>query len=311
MSGRVIVLGSINIDLILSADRLPQWGETIAARSLDRALGGKGANQAVAACRAGAEVAMVGGVGDGPDGAEYRQVLAGMGVDVSDVRTYPGPTGTAIVLTSPQDNQIVVVAGANGRLDEGALADLRIAPGDVCITQLETPTSLAETFFRRAREAGATRIFNPAPAIPYPDALTELADILIVNETELRAFARIEPGGAMDESVIAGARERLGLGLGQALVVTLGGAGVVIARGSHAERIAGHAVDVVDTTGAGDCFCGYLAAGIARGEELGIAAREANAAAALAVGRLGASDSIPYRASLEQFVGVAGIADTY
>ncbi len=294
----VYVVGSINVDLVAFAARAPVPGETVRGESLERHLGGKGANQAVAAARAGARAVMVGAVGDDADGELVREALAAYGVDVQHVQTVAGATGVALIVVAAGDNRIVVVAGANDRVDASRCAALALQPGDVCVAQLETNVDAVEAAFRRARARGALTLFNPAPALEQARTVLPASDVVVVNESECAFFAG-EPLDvpASDRAVRAAARA-LRLRPEQALVVTLGAAGAKAVAGGELVAIAGHPVRVVDTTGAGDCFCGYLAAGFARGAQLEAALREANAAAALAVGVKGAAAGIPARADV-------------
>lgn len=294
-AGSVVVLGSVNVDIIVSAPRLPRAGETVAGIAISRQLGGKGANQAVAAARAGARTLLLGAVGADADGAAMTAALAGHGVDTGAIRIVAGATGCALVVTSPADNQIVCIPGANAAVDNMLAASASIGPGDVFLAQLETPPPATAAFFRRARAAGARTILNAAPAHPAAPDLLALADLLVVNETELALLAGRDTAAAATDAALIAARERLGLAAEQALVVTLGRDGVALVAVGTAARIAAHEVAVRDTTGAGDCFCGYLAAALAQGAGVLDAARAANAAAALAVQTLGAAASIPDR----------------
>lgn len=298
MEATVVVVGSVNLDLILSVDRLPGAGETVHGRRLDRQLGGKGANQAVGAARAGARTVLHAVVGSDADGELMLGLLAGYGVAVHGVRRSAGQTGTALVATSPADNQIIVIPGANADCGPDIVRDVPINPGDVCLSQLETPPAAAGLLFARARSVGATTMLNPSPASAAAKDLLPLVDVLVLNESELQLLSGIPAG---DEELM---RQVAGLGLRdrQSVVVTFGRRGLAVIASGRIDRIAGHAVTVVDTTGAGDCFCGYLAAGLARGVSLLDAAREANAAAALAVQHLGAASAVPDRASVSRLL---------
>jgi len=304
-SGKVVVLGSVNLDLLVSAPRLPRAGETVSGTSLTRQLGGKGANQAVGAARAEAHCVLLAAVGKDDDGAQMIAALAGHGVDVSRVRVTLSPTGCALVATSPMDNQIIHIAGANADVNETFVADIGLGRADVCLAQMETPVAATAAFFTQARAAGAVTILNAAPACSDARQLLPLCDVLIVNESELALLADAEESSAPDDAILLSGHAMLGLGQRQTLLVTLGAEGLAIVQGGCVLRIAGHPVDVVDTTGAGDCFCGYLAAGLARGDGMDSAAREANAAASIAVGSLGAASSIPDRRAVLQSLSAA------
>lgn len=288
---RVIVLGSINNDIVVFADRHPSVGETVRGNDLRTFPGGKGANQAVASARAGAPTAMLGLVGDDGPGQELRSFLEATGVDVSGVEiTSTEPTGTALITVAGGDNTIVVVAGANGAVSEEVIADVSLEAGDIVLAQFETPASVSAALFRAARLAGAPTILNPAPAMPIPSDLLELVDYLIVNETEFALTFGFDP----TDSPSASTREFESFD--GVVVATLGAGGVLCwDRGDPASphRIPGVQVEAVDSTGAGDCFCGYVAASLSRGEGLVDALHLANSAAALSVTRAGAASSIP------------------
>ena len=305
MGHRVIVLGSINVDLLASVRRLPSPGETVAGDGFVRQLGGKGANQAVAAARAGASTMLLAATGNDAEGFEMTESLAHHGVDVGSVARTSAPTGHALVVTSPGDNQIVVIAGANGLVDRALAASVEIGAGDVCVSQMETPTEAAAEFFARAHDAGAMTLLNAAPASDAVRALLPAVDILIVNETELELLSGVCVEGGGNDDALARAIARPGLCGVPVVIVTLGALGAVIARGGALKRIAGRRAAVVDTTGAGDCFCGYLAAGLARGEDLEAAVVEANIAASIAVQSLGAASSIPSRTEIMPALAVA------
>jgi ribokinase len=300
MSGRVIVFGSINVDLIASVERLPSPGETIAGVSLARSLGGKGANQAVAAARAGEASILLGATGKDAEAELMTDMLASYGVNVDAVGRMDSPTGQALILTSPQENQIVVIAGANGLVDGSTAASVAIQGHDICLTQMETPVDAAMTFFRKARASGATTLLNAAPASEAVRPLLPLTDVLILNEGELELLSgRSIAGSAHGEQLIE-AVAALGLSPTGIVIVTLGAQGVAVAQRGVLSRVAGQRVQVIDPTGAGDCFCGYLAAALARGDKLESAVVEANVAASIAVQSLGAASSVPSRSEVLQ-----------
>ena len=298
MTGRVLVLGSINVDLLASVPRLPGPGETLTGTGFVRLLGGKGANQAVAASRAEAATLMIGATGSDADGAAMLKALVGYGVDTSRIARSEEPTGCALVVTSPSDNQIVVVPGANHALTEELVADVDMDAADVCLTQLETPSAVAACLFRRARTAGATTILNAAPANDGARVLLPLTDILIVNETELGILADVTMPDDPADEVLLRAISSLTSAYRMTVIVTLGARGLLIVSDDGQRGIPGRTVEVVDTTGAGDCFCGYLAAGLARGARLDDAVAEANVAASIAVQSLGAASSVPPRSTI-------------
>lgn len=270
--GRVVVLGSLNVDLVTHVDHHPRPGETVLARGgLERCAGGKGGNQAVAAAEAGAEVAMVGAVGDDDGGLAYLARLRARGIDVRGVRLVRGAaTGQAWVTVDEQgENAIVVVPGANasaGQDEPSVLASLE--PGDVVLVQLEIPVPVVAAAVRRAHGRGARVVVNAAPYAALPHDVVALADPLVVNEHEALALA--------DSDLLPAS-----------VLVTFGAQGC----SWDGERFPGVQVavtDVVDTTGAGDAFCGALAAALARGAGRAEAVRSASEAGAGAVRRQGA-----------------------
>ena len=299
-AGKVVVLGSVNVDLIVSTPRLPCAGETVSGISLTRQLGGKGANQAVGAARAGARCILIAAVGQDEDGASMLAALASHGVDTGLVRATSSSTGCALVATSPQDNQIIHIAGANNDVDPALATEADLDPEDVCLAQMETPVAATAALFQRARAAGACTILNAAPASAAARELLPLCDLLIVNESELTLLAGQDSGSLLDDDGLLSSRSRLGLEPRQTLLVTLGADGLAIIGQDTVRRIAGLPAKVVDTTGAGDCFCGYLAAGLAKGIMMEQAAVEANVAASIAVQSFGAAASIPDRATVLQ-----------
>ncbi len=281
----VLVLGSINVDIVCQVDHLPRCGETVMALDTARVPGGKGANQAIAAALSGTRVEMVGLVGDDADGRFMVEQLAASGVGVTGVGVHARiATGTAVIAVDRQgENLIIVASGANAHVE----APVEPRSG-ILLVQAETPlVAIAETM----RAAVGKVVFNAAPVVPGAEALFPLCDVVIVNETELSAFAN---GPASDAQASAEAKAQSLLSHpGQWIIVTLGRAGVMLVGASETVRLAGHTMDTVDTTGAGDCFCGVFAAGLDHGFTIEQAARSANAAAALSTARRGAGSSMP------------------
>lgn len=291
--GRVTVVGSLNLDRTLSVPQLPAPGATVHARSEIMGPGGKGANQAVAAAKMGAHVTLVGAVGDDDAARLVLHAVTQAGVDATHVTTTSGPTGSATVMVDDAgENMIVVLPGANAQLrppPEGLAATVRDA--EVLLLQLETPIG---TQLDAARAARGTVILNPAP-MPDPAELDDLlgaVDLLVPNRTELAALVGL-PGDADPDDLLAAGQRLVTPHL--TLVVTLGAEGAVILTADAMTRVASPAVDAVDSTGAGDMFCGTVAAALARGEDLPTAVREAAAAAAITVTRPGAQVSFPDR----------------
>ncbi|GAA0624005.1 ribokinase [Kribbella sandramycini] len=286
MEPEVVVVGSANVDLVLPVRRIPRPGETVLAGVLTRGPGGKGANQAVAAARAGARTAMVAALGADDGGALLRDTLGQAGVDLALVGVSDAPTGTAIITVEESgENSIVVAPGANGELTLSAQAAELVGAAKVVLAQLEIPMATVAA----AAAAGSYFILNAAPAAELPAALLADVDLLVVNESEAEAAAGPD-------------RARL-LELVPAAVVTLGGAGAVILTRGHDEIVVpGVKVEVVDTTAAGDTFCGVLAATLAAASaiesitprDLTNAVRRANVAASLSVQAAGAVASVPH-----------------
>jgi ribokinase len=318
MGGRVIVVGSLNVDLVVTADRLPAAGETVSGGRYARHHGGKGGNQAVAAARLGARVAFVGAVGDDAFGLEARAALEADGVDTSELRTMPDqPTGVAlIVVATGGDNLIAVASGANAALDAAQVRDAlgRLAPGagDVVLVGHEVPTAAAREALRVARERGATTIFNPAPATGLDRATLALAAVATPNRQELSTLVAADAaraGGYRSANDTAAAARSLiepsAEGAGPpAMLVSLGPAGaLLVRRDAPPVEIPAARTTAVDTVGAGDAMNGALAAALAAGASLEDAAREAVLAASLSTGRAGAREGMPTRAQLDAALG--------
>lgn len=298
---RVIVFGSMNMDLSIEAARVPAAGETIDGSGFLTSAGGKGANQAVAAALLRADVRMLAAVGADAFGDELTHGLVEVGVDCSGVRHLPdASTGVAVILRVGGDNRIVLSAGANHALTaEDIASDLhRIAePGDVFLVQGECDPQATEASLRAAHDLGLFTIYNPAPARPAPDDLWPAVDLVCLNETECEVMCGVLPSD--DEACCEAAGRLRALGTG-AVVITLGAAGSYGLSADGTElRAAAREVPVVDTTGAGDTFIGALAAGRVRGLSLEESMRWGTVAAGIAVSRLGAQPAIPTAAEVE------------
>ena len=298
---RVWVFGSINMDVVAFAPRHPRVGETVMGTESHLLPGGKGANQAVAARRAGAPTHLVGRLGEDPFAEALRNFLSSEDVDLEHTVALPGvSTGTALIVVAASDNTIVVVPGANSRLDATAVDDTPISAHDVVVAQFETPQVVTARAFETARRVGATTILNPAPFMPLDPGLLALVDILILNETELALLADIDDASTLAVPEVAlKTAETLRATPDQVVIVTLGASGAVAIGPDGAERIAGHAVDALDTTGAGDCFVGNMAAALQRGSDMHTALEVANNAASLCVQVVGAAVSMPTSSMLE------------
>jgi ribokinase len=296
--GRIVVLGSLNVDLVARVPTLPRPGETALGDRLQTFTGGKGANQAVAAARLGAEVAMVGRVGTDAGGDLLLSALARDGVDVSGVaRDGSEPTGTALIMVDAAgENLIAVAPGANGRVgpDEVARALAACGPGGLLVLQLEIPPAAVAAAVR----SGGRVLLNAAPAGELDRSLLRGVEALVVNEGEAAALLGRPMGGA------DAARELYAAGAGLA-VVTLGAAGAALCSPAGPAAVEAFPVEAVDTTGAGDAFTGALAVGLAAGWPLAEAARLASAAGAAAAARQGAQASLPWADDLERLFGVS------
>lgn len=296
MTGTVVVVGSLNLDLVVGLERMPDPGETVLGSRLERHPGGKGLNQAVAAARLGASVAMIGAIGSDEAGAWLRGVAEAEGVDVSHVVTLEGPSGTAVIeVDASSQNRIVVVPGANAGVQAdvvtSAIAALasqgRVA---VVLTQGEVPMTAIEAALRAGRAAGATTILNPAPALDYPDTIIALADILVPNEHE--AAVLTDEDCSTTVGVTEAARALVDKGAGT-VVVTRGARGLQWSTATTGGSLGAFRVTAIDTVAAGDAFCGGLATALAGGESFADALRRASAAGALAASRRGAVPSLP------------------
>lgn len=291
------------MDLVFRTPRMPVVGETITGEAFHQIAGGKGANQAVAAARQGADVAFVGCVGDDGFGQQALAGLAADGIDTGAISVVPAmSTGVAgILVDSTGHNSIVVTPGANGEVSIARVeaAAARIAASQSLICQLEIPLPSVVRAIDLARQAGVRVIFNPAPTQPLPPGLLGKVDYLIVNETEAAQLSGIEVGDR-DGAARAG-QALLAQGVGTVLL-TMGehGVGIIDAQGSR--FLPAVRVDVVDTTAAGDTFVGALAVGLADGLAIDVASMEAQYTAALTVTKLGAQTSIPTRAEVLQFM---------
>jgi ribokinase len=376
MSGRVIVVGSVNIDLVAHVPQLPHPGETVMGGTYERHHGGKGGNQAVAAARLGRPTLLIGAVGDDPFQAEAKRALTSERVDVSMVATLRGqPTGVALILVdSAGENEIAVVPGANGAIGRGYVRDClsRLGPlsGDVLLVCNEIPLEIVREALVCACAAGAITILNPAPATGIDRSIFSLADIVTPNRTELETLLRTEakrsgqraptttdPAGRARALLAAGPE---GAGVRKAVIVTLGAWGAAVlqrvgsglegkpsAADAGADRdapaglpfdgeravpatiisdappvkttlgvrskaarepelvawdVQAAKVSTVDSTGAGDAFCGALAAALAEGRPLGEAVNRAVAGGGLATTRSGAREGMPTSAELEEFL---------
>ncbi len=295
----VVVIGSANMDIVFTLERAPSPGETVLADSAALYPGGKGLNQAVAAARAGAPTTFVGALGTDDHGDALAAVLAADGIGADLVRRSTAPTGQAfIVVDGNGENTIIVASGANATmLTLTSEARNAIAGAAVLLMQLELPLPIVLEAAAAARTAGTTVMLNAAPARQLPDELLDHLDYLIVNEHEACLVAGDDDLDRASGALAARVPR---------LIVTLGSQGSVLYAGrAEAGRVAAPVVTAVDTTGAGDTYCGAFAAATAQGSELIVAAAFATTAAALSVQTLGAVPSIPTRARIQAMIGTA------
>ncbi len=295
---KIYVVGSLNMDIVVKVDRFPALGETIIGKDYFYANGGKGANQAVAAAKLGANVYMVGAVGDDMYGKKLTENLVENNVKTDFLQTLGAPTGTAfITLDRKGSNSIVVVPGSNGQLDTKSIDSLKneIQQGDIIVCQLEIPLATVKRVFQIAKENGALTVLNPSPVINYDSSLLSYVDLLVMNEIEAE---KLYSGNSLEERAIGLIKNGI-----QYVVITLGEKGVIFCDTTlQCKSLPAYTVDVVDTTGAGDSFIGGIVA--AWQETKGF---EESVAYAIAVGSLsttkyGAQPSLPSKKEVEQFI---------
>ncbi len=282
----VCVVGSANLDLVAMTARIPAPGETVLGHGYAEYPGGKGLNQAVAAARAGARVAFVGAVGSDTAGHVLLTVLRADGIDVANVAVVDGPTGRALIgVADSGENSIIVVAGANASVTASGVPAARVV-----LAQLETPVRVVHDALAAARAAGAITVLNPAPAQPLPPELLALCDIVIPNEHEAE--------------LLGGPQAMFELGA-TVVVVTRGAAGAELHSAAGVVAFPALRVDTIDTTAAGDAFCGALCARLAMGDHLDEAMRFAGAAGALATTVAGAVPSLASAEAIERLLSAA------
>jgi ribokinase len=303
----IVVFGSINIDLVTRVERLPAPGETVLGASFALSPGGKGANQALAARRAGAEVALVGAVGRDPFAAPALDLLAKGGVDIGGVRRSTGaPTGlAAIAVDAHGANQIVVAAGANAEAEAAWLPDALIGPATTLLVQMELPAAEVAQAIAHAKARGARVVLNLAPAAMLPEAVLDGVDLLVLNTGEARALAH---AFALHVDAAPDLARELGRRRGAAVVVTAGADGAYFADDAALAHQPAPAVDVVDSTGAGDAFSGVAAAALDAGLPLAEAVRRGVAAGALACRHAGAQPSLPSADLIERLAATLAAA---
>jgi ribokinase len=301
MPKRIVVVGSINLDLVASADRVPVAGETISGNSFQTFFGGKGANQAVAIARLKHPVSMIAKVGDDAFGSQLRNALREAGVDVRAVKIARGSSGVALIATGKQgENLIIVVAGANGKLLPRDLDQHKalIRSAGILLVQLETPLETVEYLGQLARKFDVPLMLDPAPARTLPPELLKTVTWLTPNETETRALLgstekEIDPATAADKLLSLGVTN---------VILKLGEKGVFVATPTTQFQAPAFPVQAVDTTAAGDAFNGAFATALMQGQDTEESARYACAVAAISVTRRGAQPSMPSRNEVARFL---------
>lgn len=292
--GKILVAGSLNMDLVVQASRLPLGGETIMGHGFSEIPGGKGANQAVAMARLGADVTMIGKVGTDGFGQTLIDTLKASGANVDYIgKVEQASTGVALITVQDSgENSIIVVSGANGALIPEDLAAVNFKDYALAVTQLETPMPTVIDFLTRAKASGSFTILNPAPAKALPESLYASIDLLTPNETELASLTGMSTDS--DEGIEAAAKLLLDKGLG-AIVITLGARGSLYLNQKGERHFEpARRVKAVDTTAAGDSFTGGLAVSLANGETMAMAMAFATKVASLTVQTLGAQSALPY-----------------
>jgi ribokinase len=295
---RVVVFGSLNLDIVMQSDRRPAVGETLPGATVSFLPGGKGLNQAIAAARLGVPTAMIGAVGSDSFADSLRGFLADNDVDSSGVCEIEGPaTGVALIQVVRKDNAITVASGANLRFRRDMI---RQPPqrDEVWIAQFETPVAETKAILKQARRAGARTVLNLAPFARHPEDLLKSVDVAVLNEVELSQATQTKVRATSALRDVVAACQKLRAKGARTVVATLGARGAVVVTNEGASAIPAFKAKVVDTTGAGDCFVGALAARLAAGAGLLEAARYASAAAACSVERLGAAVSMPTAADV-------------
>lgn len=306
-AGNLVVLGSINADHILNLESFPRPGETVTGSQYQVAFGGKGANQAVAAGRSGANIAFIACTGDDDTGERVRKQLASDNIDVEPVSAIAGEsTGVALIFVNDEgENVIGIHAGANAALSTTLVAEQeqRIASADALLMQLESPLESVQAAAEIAHHNNTTVVLNPAPARALSDKLLALVDIITPNETEAEKLTGVRVTNDDEAAKAAQVLHDKGIGT---VIITLGSRGVWASQQGKGQRVPGFKVQAIDTIAAGDTFNGALMTALLEGEALPDALRFAHAAAAIAVTRKGAQPSVPWRKEIDDFLRQQG-----
>ncbi len=304
--GKIVVAGSINMDVVVRTARQPRPGETLFGHDLHYIPGGKGSNQAVAASRLRDDVYLVGKLGRDPFGDALTQFLEEENLALDYLRYSENhPSGIALITVDDEsENTIIVVSGSNFEFTPDDIQDVPLTADDIVVSVFEIRQQTIKALFTKAKAVGAKTVLNPAPAATFTDGLLPLVDYLIVNETELAYFAGRDVSSD-DPAILQEQAARLRQFPEQHIIITLGAEGVLCVWRDEVMRVEGIRVKAVDTTGAGDCFTGALAVGLSEQLPLEAALRFANTAASLSVQELGASTSMPRRSVVDDALGTS------
>jgi len=301
---KIVIAGSINMDVVAQTKQHPKPGETVFGHDLHFIPGGKGSNQAVAAARLTDDVYLVGKLGNDRFGKALQDFLNRENLNLEHVAVSDSaPSGTALIVVDEQsENTIVMIPGANYEVQAADVERIHLNENDIVLSPFEIPQEAILAFFKRAKQMGAKTVLNPAPAAPFIAGLQAQIDYLIVNETELAFFLGHDghDDGTDEMDALRAQAEALRHHAQQNIIITLGRRGVLCLAGDDWMQIEGRSVEAVDTTGAGDCFTGAFAVALSEGHDLPTALHFANVAAALSVQQLGASASMPTREAVER-----------
>lgn len=292
--GKIIVAGSINMDIITRVSKLPQTGETIAGKSVEYLPGGKGLNQAVACAKMGSDTILISRLGNDVFAKILQNFLTQHQIKTTHIKTSSKESGTAFITVDDYgNNTIVVVPGSNAEVGLEDISQIEIAQDDIIISQFEIPLPTISALFKKAKKNGARTILNPSPIQAIPQELLELTDVLIVNETELGFLhnENIDEDTSIEQ--MAETAQKIKSHAAQIIIITLGCNGALVVEDT-AYQIRGHQVQAIDTVGAGDCFAGVIAAQLLRGKCLKDCVTIANKAASICVTRKGAAPAMPH-----------------
>ena len=300
MTNKILVIGSINMDLVVKVERMPKAGDTVLGTDVENFAGGKGANQAVAAAKAGGSVSMMAKLGNDAYGKELLLDLEDVGIDTGLVETEIGSSGIAfITIDAKGENMIVVSSGANRKITIQDLGKINFSEYKFLVLQLEIPINVVKKSLEIAKANNLKTILNVAPAQILDDEIIKNTDFLILNEGEAALLANKD---VFDKETAIAAAKSLIVDGAKSVIVTLGADGLIWQSPESSGSLDAHKVNVVDTTAAGDCFCGALAVALSENKSLKQALEFANAAAALATTKKGAQPSLPSRAEIEKFL---------